>query len=346
MKTSSPKNSMNTVSQELIKKLPKIELHAHLNGCIRFQTLKDLCLQKGLAFPFEEHAKRDLPACFAIFAMIHQVMTNLESIQRVTREMLEDFCLQNVIYLEIRTTPKSIPEKFDYHEYLKAILAEIIRFDENNPKTMIIRLLFSIDRSRSVEQAEKTLELLEEFKANPLYSDYILGLDYSGNPYKNSFRDFEKIFSNARAKGFKIAIHVAETPGEECKQETREILQFKPDRLGHFNYFDEDLLQLLLKDRIPLEVCPSSNFCTIGLNNLKEHHFGRLFKENYPMSICTDDTGVFDTNLNKEMESIFEAFEIRKEELKLFLNNSLQCILQEEIREYVKKKWIEVFEDF
>lgn len=346
MKTSSPINKNDNVSQEFIKKLPKIELHAHLNGCIRFQTLKDLCLQKGLAFPFEEHSKRDLPACFAIFGMIHEVMVNLDSIRRVTREMLEDFCLQNVIYLEIRTTPKSIPGKFTYHEYLKAILTEIISFDEINPNKIIVRMFFSIDRSRSVEQAEKTLELLEEFKANPIYSDYILGLDYSGNPYKNSFRDFEKIFSSARSKGFKIAIHVAETPGEECKQETREILQFKPDRLGHFNYFDENLLQLLLKDRIPLEVCPSSNVCTIGLKSLKEHHFGVLFKENYPLSICTDDTGVFDTNLNKEMEYLFEAFEINMEKLKLYLNNSLQCILQEKIRDYVKKKWIEIFEDF
>lgn len=338
-------NPTTPLSMEFISKLPKIEIHAHLNGSIRFSTLRELSLSKGLPFAFEEHSNRDLPACFSIFGQIHKVMVDLPSVRRVAHEMLEDFSLQNVIYLEIRTTPKSLEGFFTYEDYLETVLGEILDFNEKN-KGMVVRLLLSVDRSRTVEQAWKTLELLEKFRAIPKYSQFILGMDYSGNPYKNSFRDFLAVFSEARRKGFKTMIHIAETEGEDCKQETREILEFGPDRLGHFNYFNEELLQLLLQKQIPLEVCPSSNLCTVGMKSLKEHHFGRLLKEKYPMSLCTDDTGVFDTNLGKEMLEMFTSFEMKFEEVKDFILRSAQCVPEEGVRKFVEEQFSDFFDKF
>ncbi len=338
---SNPISSSSFPSLEFCTKLPKIELHAHLNGCIRRDTLKELALAKG--FPLEDYSSRDLPTCFKIFAMIHKVMTDLDSIHRVTREMLEDFSSQNVVYLEIRTTPKVLINVFTFEEYLETILSEIVKFQASQNNSMIIRLWFSVDRSKPVEQAQKTLELLEFFQRNPLYSQYILGLDYSGNPYLNSFRDFSSIFEEARLKGFKTAIHIAETEGEVCKQETLEILQFKPDRLGHFNFFDKELLDLVFKLRIPLEICPSSNYSTVKLNSMKEHHFGLFFQEKYPMSVCTDDTGVFDTDLSREVYEIWKAFGLDSKEVKEFLERSMECILEEIVRKEVEKKIMEFF---
>lgn len=332
--------NFNPISLEFCQKIPKIELHAHLNGSFRFQTLKELSLQKGLPFAFEEHFTRDTTSCFKIFDLIHKVLVDLSPIRRVTREMLEDFSLQNVIYLEIRTTPKQRPGVYSYEEYLETVLSEIITFQKHHP--MIIRLILSIDRSRSLEQAQTTLELMEAFKKNPLYSKYILGIDYSGNPYKNSFRDFSKIFLEAKKKGFKTVIHVAEIPGEVCKAESMDILEFQPDRLGHFNYFDKELLEFALKLRIPIEICPSSNFCTMQLKNLNEHHFGLFFKEKYPMSICTDDSGVFDTDISKEVYEMFKAFEIKKEQGREFFMRSLQCVLEEDVKRVLEGSF-EVF---
>jgi len=339
-----PSQSQTTITLDFCKKLPKIELHAHLNGSIRLQTLKELSLKKGFPFAFEEHSTRDLKACFSIFAQIHKVLIELDAIRRVTREMLQDFQLQNVVYLEIRTTPKNLEGVFTYEEYLEAILDEIMNFNEQNK--MIIRILFSVDRSRSIEQAKKTVELLKKYKSHPLYSSYILGFDYSGNPYQNSFRDFKEIFENARNNGFKTMIHIAETEGEDCKKESSEILEFGPDRLGHFNYFDEKLLEMALKKKIPLEICPSSNVCTLGLKSLKEHHFGVFLKEKYPMSICTDDTGVFDTDLSKELYEMFRNFEMNVKEVKEFLLRSLECVLEEEVRKKVEPYFLKFFQEF
>ena len=170
-------------------------------------------------------------------------------------------------------------------------------------------------------------------------------MDYSGNPYINSFRDFASIFEAARAKGFKTTIHIAETEGEVCKEETREILRFKPDRIGHFNYFDKELLDLVFKLRIPLEICPTSNYFTLKLTNMKQHHFGVFFQEKYPMSICTYDTGVLDTDLSREVYEIWRAFDVDLNEVKEFLEIALQCILEENVRWEVGKKIMEFFEE-
>ena len=210
---------------------------------------------------------------------------------------------------------------------------------------MIVRVLFSVDRSRTLEEAWKTLELLEKYRSHPSYSSFILGIDYSGNPYKNSFRDFVEVFTSARKKNFKTMIHIAETEGESCKRESMEILEFNPDRLGHFNYFDSDLLDLVFKKRIPLEVCPSSNQCTLGLTTLKDHHFGIFLKQKYPMSICTDDTGVFDTNLSKEMFEMFKSFDMSRNDVKEFLLRSCQCVLEEEARKVVQGEMERFFKE-
>ena len=337
-------NPSQSVTFDFCKKLPKIELHAHLNGSIRFQTLKELSFQKGQPFAFDEHKKLDMKTAFMIFAQIHKVINDLASIRRVTLEMLEDFNLENVIYLEIRTTPKSLEGVFTYEEYLETILDEIMKFNEQNK--MIIRILLSVDRSRSIEQAKKTVELLKKYKSHPLYSSYILGLDFSGNPLKNFFIDFKDVFENARKKGFKTMIHIAEIDGEDCKKESRDILEFGPDRLGHFLYFDEKLFQMALKIRIPLEVCPSSNVCSQRLKSLKEHHFGEFLKEGYPMSICTDDIGLLDTNLTKEMYNIFTSFEMNMKEVKAFLIRSTICIIEEDVRKAIEANFLNFLKDY
>ncbi len=80
---------------------------------------------------------------------------------------------------------------------------------------MMVRLILSIDRARGEEFAKKTIELLKSLKNNETYSKYVVGVDYSGNPYKNTFKNYIKYFEEAKIiNGVKTAIHVAELPGE------------------------------------------------------------------------------------------------------------------------------------
>lgn len=157
----------NPLSLTFFNSIPKIELHAHLNGCVRLETLKEIASSKKITFDDNFLESKDLARAFQIFDLIHKSLIDLASIKRVAREMLEDFSNRNVIYIEIRTTPKSSKEnEYTGKEYIETVLEEIIAFENKNGNNMEVRLLLSIDRSRSVEEANRTFELLQDLKRN------------------------------------------------------------------------------------------------------------------------------------------------------------------------------------
>eukprot|EP00854_Cymbomonas_tetramitiformis_P015280 gene15280-18077_t len=117
---------------EFCQALPKIELHAHLNGSIRNSTIRELAASKGDAvglarediLKITEDGDRNLAECFRLFDLIHKVTTEHTTVTRITREVLQDFADDNVIYIEIRTTPKD-NAKFGItkQSYLDSVLA-------------------------------------------------------------------------------------------------------------------------------------------------------------------------------------------------------------------------------
>lgn len=160
-------NPSSPLSLAFFNFIPKIELHAHLNGCVRLETLKEIASSKKITFDSNFLESKDLARAFQIFDLIHKSLSDLASIKRVAREMLEDFSNKNVIYIEIRTTPKSsIENDYTGKEYIETILEEIIAFKNKNENKMEVRLLLSIDRSRSIEEGNQTFELLQDLKRN------------------------------------------------------------------------------------------------------------------------------------------------------------------------------------
>ena len=115
-------------------------------------------------------------------------------------------------------------------------------------------LLLSIDRSAEIEDAEDTLELAVKARCAGFP---VSGLDFSGNPYNRSFHEFAHVFQKARAVyGFPISLHFAETPNI---QDSVDILAFGPDRVGHAAVLNESLYDQLVAQRIPVEICLTSN---------------------------------------------------------------------------------------
>ena len=105
-----------------LKNLPKVELHAHLNGCLPMSLLKELAEKKGVTvhIPFHDETAssggmynghpRSLQDCFALFAELPKVVDDLETIRILTRHALESFAAQHVVYLELRSTPKRLKD--------------------------------------------------------------------------------------------------------------------------------------------------------------------------------------------------------------------------------------------
>ena len=282
-------------------------------------------------------------------------------------------------YLELRTTPRQLmrddsfvspslsssssapDELLSKEEYVLIILDEIRHWEQreidrsrssSSSQFMVVRLLLSIDRSASVSAAMETVELATKLRSSSAdssrssVSKYIVGIDVSGNPTKNSLISLLPALKRARSHGLKITVHVGEVDSLESESEMTEVIKFKPERLGHALCINDEHKGLLHfgeydktnesdeRRRIPIELCPTSNMTTLNLHSLKEHptmplvmrqlqdvQFLRCisdetdrFENVYPISINTDDSGVFRTSASRELMLVASSFNLTREQ--------------------------------
>lgn len=231
-----------------------IELHAHFSACMRKETLAEFIQDKlgkdtDLAF-LEDNS---LQGVFKLFTIINSINLNLERVRRVAREIIADFRDDGVKYLELRATPKKGAD-FDQLLYLQTIAAVM----EEEKQSIEVNLIVSIDRAKGLEEAEKTYKMLKQNKVPRL-----VGVDLCGHPGVSHFNEYRGVLEKFRKMGLKITVHAGELP--ESVKENEDVLEFAPDRIGHFIYFTKEQLRRVRELGIPIEVCFTSNLCTTAL---------------------------------------------------------------------------------
>nr|KAF6482896.1 adenosine deaminase like [Rousettus aegyptiacus] len=171
--------------------LPKVELHAHLNGSISSNTMKKLIAKKpGLKIHdqmtmIDKGKKRTLEECFQMFQIIHQLTTSPEDILMVTKDVIKEFADDGVKYLELRSTPrKDSATGMTKKTYVESVL-EGIKQSKRENLDIDVRYLISIDRRGGPLVAKETVKLAEEFFLST--EGTVLGLDLSGDPTVSNF---------------------------------------------------------------------------------------------------------------------------------------------------------------
>lgn len=329
------------VSLEFCRQLRKIELHAHLHGSIRESTLQEFIsnelevarngggdkedvanLLSMAQMLSKRDAERSLKDCFKIFAIIHRVVVRREYIQRIVYEVLEDYESENCVYLELRTTPRAIPfDGLTKRDYVDIVVDSIRNFIDQPHRKIQVRLILSIDRRNTLEDAFDTVEIAYEHRNKFSDNNLICGIDFSGNPEVSSFHKVRKAFERARELGLKTTVHFAEIFDDA---DSEEILDFAPDRLGHACCLQGKLLQTMLSKRIPLEICPTSNLMTRPeIQTYADHPVGDFLESNHPLSICTDDRGVFRVDLTTEIFHVAKNFDLTAGEIETITNNAV-----------------------
>ena len=147
----------------------------------------------------------------------------------------------------------------------------------------------------------------------------------------------ENIFQPARDLGIKISIHAAEI--KDHNEETEAILKFRPDRLGHCCYMDDDQFKLIKELEIPVEVCPSSNKATMDLALYSQVKSIRTL---YNLGVCIvpwwDDTMLFNTNMINELFEIVNMLKLDQQQIKSMILNSVNAIFDDTIKENIISK--------
>jgi adenosine deaminase len=329
------KNSMNLFNT--CYSLPKTELHAHLNGSIRHKTLFELSNDDDaevLSQLFKKHM--DFENCFEVFKYAARIVTSLDIVARITREMIEDWNSHNCIYLEIRTTLKQVRET-SKEDYLRTVLQEIQRGNEQYK--MITRLIICLNREQTIEDYLDTYNIYVNL-SDPELKKLIVGVDLSGfeGKEKNEETEVYSMLNKFREVGLGITIH----SGEVETYKPIDFNKFKPDRISHTYFYRVDDFETVRKNNIPIEVCPTLSYLITKQSKFEDipfkHYHG---KDDYLLyCINTDDTMLIQSDLSQEYFEVAQAFKLTTEDLKNMLLRTVDFIFErdENIRESLRDK--------
>lgn len=333
------------------RKLPKIELHAHLSGSIRKPFLRRqlhklvdaetrLRAEKALHF----NSDLTLRPCFELFTVIHDLIPDTETLRAAVLSVLRDFADDNVVYLELRTTPRKT-KQMTAEQYLHTVLAAVLEYHQNEPQGLVCRVLVSVARHLSVQWAWDTLRLTEHIlnSAPKEIRSLIVGVELSGNPLRGQWKDFQAVFEDARKRlGLLVTLHFAEVFNDE---EALSMLQFNPDRIGHAVQMSPVVTSRLLaqEPKIGVEVCITSNLATESIAHVENHPvFTELIPSRHPFCLCTDDVGVFNSSLSEEYARFVTTAGLSEETTRHLSQNALNLIFcrENDVIEHLRLKLV------
>ncbi|KAK6533474.1 hypothetical protein TWF694_002413 [Orbilia ellipsospora] len=314
--------------QDFCERLPKLELHAHLTGSIRRETLgeiwrkrkeqePDFDLEDPLVAMPPGKVDFDLTSFFPLFSKYTYNLVNSEwSVEYATKQVLQDFESDGVVYLELRTIPRAFEETGLTKEgYVQTILKAIKSF---NSEKMHTRLILAIDRQNTPPEAMNTVELAIKYRDE---EGLVVGVDLCGNPAAGDVRIFRDAFKKAKANGLGITLHFAEIERQPIKDELDILLSFQPDRLGHAIHTSEKVLREIRSRKLCIELCLSCNVyakmlpCRHDNGSFLDHHFKYWWRTDCPVALGTDDIGVFLSSLSNEHYLASQHFRVNKYEL-------------------------------
>jgi adenosine deaminase len=310
--------------------IPKIELHCHLEGSIRTQTILDIARQYNLTLPAYEVSEldryvkvraqlRDLQAVLDAFVIFQKSLVSQQAVERITYELCEDASRQNIRLLEIRFSPDWA---FSGHNLDWDRALESIQSAQQRAMTdfgLYTGLIAITSRSLGVSSCEKTVDWAIHHR------DAILGIDLADNEQGHPIHEFIHPVLRAREAGLKVTVHSGEDTPASAVRDT--ILVVHPQRIGHGIHIIEDLqvVEFVKQLGITLEVNPWSNYLTNSVTRIEEHPLKKLFDLGVRVTINSDDPEVLDTNLNNEYRIAHEILGMSLDEITICNRYALQA---------------------
>jgi adenosine deaminase len=320
---------MKKLTKEFIKKLPKTDLHVHLDGSIRISTIFDLAKQQGVKLPAEteEELKKIVccgETCVSLddylrgFSVTLSVLQTADALKRVAYELAEDAALENIRYMEVRYSPILHTEKgLKLTTISNAVLDGLTQAERDfDIKTGVI--ICGI-RNMNPETSIKLAELAIAYK-----NKGVLGFDLAGSEYDHPAKDHQEAFNLALKNNINITIHAGEAYGP---QSIHQALHYcGTHRIGHGTRLIEDgeLLNYVNDHRIPMEICIKSNLQTKAIKSLQDHPIRFYLDYGLRITINTDNRLISDTTLTDEYMSAIEDLGLDYEEIKNVVINGFK----------------------
>ena len=323
----------------LLKSLPKVLLHEHLDGVLRPQTVIDLAREEkypdlptsdaaALAQWFHQGAnKGSLAKYLEGFAHTIAVMQTEEALERVAYEQAEDLSKDGVVYFETRFAPIFHTKKKLTHQQ---VVSAVLKGLERGRKDFGVCSGLIICAMRNMDVSLEMAELAVDFRERG-----VVGFDLAGEEGGYPPKKHVDAFHYIQRQNFNITIHAGEGYGKESIWQA--IQYCGAHRIGHGTRLIDDiaiaegkavklgdLAQYVLDKRIPLEICLISNVHTGATPSLAEHPFKILYQEKFRVTLNTDNRLMSDTSMTKEFEAARDAFGLSIEDFEKITINAMK----------------------
>ena len=300
-----------------LKNIPKVELHLHLDGSVRLDTASKLTgksIEEVRSLMIAKEKCHDLNEYLTKFNLANEIMQSQENLTRIAKELVEDLKKDNVIYAEVRFAPLLHTKNGLTGE--KVIEAVLLGLKDEDLK---VNLILCMMRQFSFEDNLKTIELASKY-----LDKGVVAIDLAGAEALYPTASFEKLFQIAKDKNIPFTIHAGEADG---KDSILSAINFKTKRIGHGVRCIEDneTLNIIKKNNITLEVCPTSNIQTGIFENYYDHPIKKLYDMNVLVTINVDNMTVSNIDLTQEYEKLVKIFNLNIEDLKKINLNAIDA---------------------
>jgi adenosine deaminase len=339
------------LSHEIINRLPKAELHCHLDGSLRIKTIIDLAQQNHVELP--SFNKSDLLAILSIgdspvpledyisrFDITLSVLQTPESLERVAFELAMDCHDDGVRYVEVRYSPI-------LHTKNGMRLSETIDAVKKGLNTaqqecgiltgIIICGIRHISPDHSIELADLAIQYKNKG---------VVGFDLAGAEENFPAKHHQDAFDMILKNNINTTLHAGEAFGPESIHQA--IHSCGAHRIGHGTRLSEsrDLLEYVNDHRIPLEMCLTSNIHTKSVISIDEHPFRKYYDQRLRVTLNTDNRLISNTTLTKEYQLASETFNLSLQDLRgIIINGFKSAFLPHNKRRELIKKVVDEMEN-
>lgn len=298
-----------------------IELHLHLDGSLRPETVWELAKEQNIKLPANTVDEvrdqmqvpedcRTLEEYLTRFDLPLLVLQTREALERAAFELTEDLAKEGVTYAEIRFAPQlSIKGGMTQEQAVEAAIEGVKCGMEQYPSIRVGLILCCM---RGEDNEEWNLQTVEA--AKKYLGDVVCAVDIAGAESLYPTERFAPVFEKVREYGLPSTIHAGEAAGPESM---KTALAFGAKRIGHgvAAVEDPELVRRLIEEQITLEVCVTSNYQTKVVPSIEAHPIRRLFNAGVRVTVNSDNRTVSNTNVRKELDILRNVFGFKEQEI-------------------------------
>ncbi len=328
------------MNDELIRALPKAELHLHLEGTVDPPTLSELSQRhptplsttnnrytniqdSGRVFSEDEartlYEYKDFTGFMMVFKAVTERMRTADDYELVTYRMMQKLHAQGVVHAEVYISVGVVQWR---GQEFSPLFEGAERGRQRGERDFGMSLFWIFDAVRhfGVDEAQRVVDEAIHFQDRN-----VVGIGIGGDERRAGPEQFRKVYEHASKHGLRLTVHAGETVGTEGIWAA--LRELKPDRIGHGLHATEDpaLVRYLAENRVPVEVCITSNVKTGCCRALREHPVRKLFDAGVRIVLNTDDPDMFHTDLVGEYCIARDAFCFSELELRELAKNSFRA---------------------